>query len=150
MVKPQNGQTSTQEYRKDLSWGRLHFPYTTTMPTLSLYLILNKFADDTKIGNEITSQQDHINLQQCPDDLCSWADKWGMRFNEKKCKVVHFGKKNPGKNYSMNGLNLAVSEIERDLGVNMHVSLKPSMHCKEAERKANATVTHLSGSIKPL
>lgn len=115
-----------------------------------LISILNKFADDTKIGNKITSQQDHINLQQCPDDLCRWADKWGMRFNEKKCKVVHFGKKNPGKNYSMNGLNLAVSEIERDLGVNMHVSLKPSMHCKEAERKANATVTHLSGSIKPL
>ena len=85
-----------------------------------------------------------------------------MRFNEKKCKVVHFGKKNPGKNYSMSGLNLAASEIERDLGVNMHVSLKPSMHIKEAARKANGVlgnlgcsfhfrdVTHLSGSIKPM
>ena len=37
----------------------------------------------------------------------------------------------------MNVLNLAVSEIERDLGVNMDVSLKPSMHCKEAANKAN-------------
>ena len=112
-----------------------------------LISILNKFADDTKIGNKITSEQDHINLQNCLDDLCRWADKWGMRFNETKCKVVHFGKKNPGKNYSMNGVNLAVSDMERDLGVNMHVSLKPSMHCKEAARKANGVLGNLGRSF---
>ena len=47
----------------------------------------------------------------------------------------------------MNGLNLAVSEIERDLGVNMHVSLKPSMHCKEAARKANGVLGNLGRSF---
>ena len=47
----------------------------------------------------------------------------------------------------MNGVNLAVSDMERDLGVNMHVSLKPSMHCKEAARKANGVLGNLGRSF---
>ena len=43
-----------------------------------------------------------------------------MRLN---ARLYTSAKKNPRKNYSMNGVNLAVSDMERDLGVNMHVSL---------------------------
>ena len=25
------------------------------------------------------------------DELCAWADKWGMEYNVKKCKVMHIG-----------------------------------------------------------
>ena len=34
-----------------------------------LITIMNKFADDTKLGNVIRDQSDVINLQKCLDDL---------------------------------------------------------------------------------
>ncbi len=37
------------------------------------------------------------------DQLCTWADKWGMVFNVGKCKVMHMGHQNPAFNYTMKG-----------------------------------------------
>ena len=55
-----------------------------------------------------------------------WSDEWQMMFNVKKCKVMHFGSKNPGSNYVMNGLSLEKVHIERDLGVLISDVLKVS------------------------
>ena len=42
--------------------------------------------------------------------------------------------------YEMGGKVLKVSEEERDLGVIMHKSAKPSRQCAEASKKANSTL----------
>ena len=55
--------------------------------------ILSKFADDTKLGKVMRTAEDGRILQEALDQLLLWADRWGMRFNVKKCKVMHFGKK---------------------------------------------------------
>ncbi len=45
------------------------------------------FADDTKIlGNPGSSLQLDINRAD------EWAQKWKMKFNVNKCKVLHFNK----------------------------------------------------------
>src|SRR6218665_3586516 len=50
------------------------------------------------------------------------------------------GKGNQELPYEMGGKMLKVSEEERDLGVIMHRSAKPSRQCAEASKKANSTL----------
>lgn len=106
--------------------------------------ILNKFADDTKAGNVIHDQSDVLNLQQCLNDLCGWAEKWGMSFNVGKCKVMHIGKNNPKAVYTMNNTPLSVTEAERDIGVKVTNNLRPAKHCRESAQRANAILGQIS------
>jgi len=55
-----------------------------------------------------------------------------MLFNLEKCSVMHMGKRNQELSYEMGGNVFKVSEEERDLGVIMHRSAKPSRQCTEA------------------
>src|SRR6218665_981295 len=68
-----------------------------------------------------------------------WSQDWQMLFNLEKCSVMHMGKRNQELPYEMGGTLLKVSEAERDLGVIMHRSAKPSGQCAEASKKANST-----------
>jgi len=56
---------------------------------------LKKFADDTKLGKTVRTEKDREELQEALDQLCAWADKWGMLFTVGKCKVMHMGHQNP-------------------------------------------------------
>jgi hypothetical protein len=51
------------------------------------------------------SDEDRQSLQAALDGLVSWATTWGMRFNIKKCKVMHLGRKN-NYDYEMAGQKL--------------------------------------------
>ena len=50
---------------------------------------IKMFADDTKLWNKITEPNDCIKLQRDLDSLQNWSDKWLLRFNPDKCKVMH-------------------------------------------------------------
>lgn len=112
-----------------------------------LVMLLLKFADDTKVGHKVVNDADRSALQSCLDELYEWSVKWGMSFNIEKCKIMHVGKKNPSFEYTMNGLKLKSTEQEKDIGVLIHDSLKPSRHCAESARKANGILTQISKSF---
>jgi hypothetical protein len=103
-----------------------------------------KFADDTKVGKSIRSEADKLALQTALHNLCTWTEKWGMDFNISKCKVMHFGRNNPGYVYEMNGEVLAEVEAERDIGVTVHKSLKPSQQCAKAAGTARAVLGQIT------
>ena len=109
--------------------------------------IVNKFADDTKIGKTVNCVSDQSALQQCLNSLCDWALKWGMNFNEKKCNVLHFGRKNKLFDYHMNGTVLSKVTEERDVGVKIDHSLKPSKHCASIASKANSILGQMTRSF---
>ena len=67
-----------------------------------------------------------------------------MSFNTDKCKVLHVGRSNSQGVYTMNGTPLAVTEKERDIGVIISHTLKPSSQCSEAARRASAVLTQIS------
>ena len=46
------------------------------------------FADDCLLYRKIKSNEDHVLLQKDLTELESWASRWGMRFNAKKCYVM--------------------------------------------------------------
>jgi hypothetical protein len=106
--------------------------------------LLNKFADDTKAGQTIRSPEDNIKLQTALNKLLAWAETWGMKFNIDKCKVLHFGKKNPCFSYMMNGVELSKSDAEKDLGIWMTRDLKPSVQCTEAYRISCAVLNQIT------
>jgi ribonuclease P/MRP protein subunit RPP40 len=60
-----------------------------------------------------------------------------MLFNVEKCKVVHFGRKNPCEKYSLSGTDLQVVDEERDLGVIVQNDLKVSLQCTKVVNTAN-------------
>jgi len=58
------------------------------------------FADDTKIWTAISNADDAESLQQDLNGLGEWSDKWLLKFNPAKCKVMHIGHDIPTK-YTM-------------------------------------------------
>ena len=106
--------------------------------------LLSKFADDTKVGVYIRSEEDRDRLQRVLDRLVDWAAMWGMQFNVAKCKVMHIGARNPQHEYAMGGLVLTVTKEEKDLGVIMTNKLSPSTQCARAAKTANAVLGQIS------
>ena len=106
--------------------------------------ILRKFADDTKLGKIIRSQEDVAALQGTLLNLERWAEQWCMSFNVKKCKVMHVGKNNTKQAYTMGGQILAATAEERDIGVQITENLKPAAQCSKAARTATVVLGQIA------
>ena len=104
-------------------------------------------ADDTKLGQVVNDTTGIQRLQNCLDYLEDWASCWGMAFNVSKCKILHMGKNNMSHKYRIGGVEVPNHQEERDIGVIIHDSLKPSRQCAESARKANAVLGQLTRSF---
>jgi hypothetical protein len=105
---------------------------------------IKKFADDTKLGNGAESEESRRRLQETLDRLVEWARIWGMEYNVKKCKVMHFGRSNPKHVYSMGGQPLEETSEETDLGVVVNPTLKPAAQCRKAARTAQTVLAQIT------
>lgn len=76
-------------------------------------------------------------MQESLNKLHKWAEIWGMEFNVDKCKVMHIGKNNSKHNYTMNGQTLQKTSEEKDVGILISDTMKPSQQCSAAANKAN-------------
>ena len=101
---------------------------------------LKIFADDTKLFKVVADIHDKNELQQDLKSLAKWSKKWQLPFNEAKCKIIHYGKKNPKNQYDMNGVVLECDTEEKDLGVTFDSDLKFSTHIQNIAAKANSRV----------
>ena len=57
---------------------------------------------------------------------------------------MHVGKNNPHFDYYMAGIKLKVAEEEKDIGMTIHKSLKPSAHWKRVADTANTVLRQLT------
>ena len=112
-----------------------------------LVSIISKFADDTKIGSVVKNQNQVDDMHRAVVKLEDWAKDWLMTYNESKCKVLHFGRQNPGNVYSLNNTVLERSDIEKDIGVIIHESLKPADQCTRAAWAANCALGQMSRAL---
>ena len=109
--------------------------------------ILSLFADDTKWGRCVDRQEDRERFQMEIDRLGQWSRTWQLHFNTSKCKVMHLGKKNAKKDYTMDGSVLESTAAEKDIGVMIQDTLKPSLHCAKTAAKANGVLGQLSRAV---
>ena len=122
-------------------------------PSLFIYFIndlpdfcdslINIFADDTKVYTPISSPNDCCKLQNTINMLTDWSDKWLLKFNTSKCKVLHLGHNNPTHNYLMRNGNdittLCKTNCEKDLGVHIDSKLNFNEHILNQVKKARCT-----------
>ena len=102
--------------------------------------LIKIFADDTKVARIVESEADARELQRDIDRMYEWADKWKMAFNIKKCRVMHIGKKNNEFEYYIGGANIESAKEEKDLGVWVESTLKPTTQCESAAKNGNAAL----------
>ena len=95
-----------------------------------------KFADDLKMFRIIGDKNDHNEFQSDLDRLVKWSEKWQMKFNFKKCKVMHIGREHYNTSYTMGGQTLCNIDSEKDLGVMINKKLSSSEQVQEARKKA--------------
>ena len=50
---------------------------------------LKMFADDTKLWITLKSATDSATLQTDLDSLTAWSNRWLLKFNASKCKLMH-------------------------------------------------------------
>ena len=103
--------------------------------------VLKKFADDTKWGMVVEDNDDRLTFQQGLDNLMDWSLDWQMLFNVEKCHIIHAGRNNHGYQYSMNGRILDEVESEKDVGVLLHNSFRPSIQCARVASKCSSWTT---------
>ena len=81
--------------------------------------------------------------------MCVWQDLWLLRFNsvDQKCKVMHIGNINPGKDYYLSGTKLPVITTEKDLGVTVDNDLSWDKHIDASVKKANSLIAWVTRSV---
>lgn len=109
---------------------------------------ISKFADDTKLGANVSTDKGIEGLRSDLQKLGEWSEKWQMPFNVNKCKVMHVGHHNPQEKYSLNGEELSTTEAEKDLGVIINNDFKFSTQCIEVEKRAQKLLGYIKRHFK--
>ena len=70
--------------------------------------------------------------------LLQWSNKWLLRFNIEKCKVLHYGKVNPKNDYIMNDISMLSDSSINDLGITFQDNLTFDEHISKTTSTANS------------
>ena len=109
---------------------------------------ISMFADDTRVGFGITTEDDILSLQLDLDKIFNWQKDHNMKFNEDKFELVRHGNhfRNTisiprGQYWTEDGSQIKLSSSVRDLGIQISedsdFALQISKVCKDARGKAN-------------
>ena len=107
------------------------------------------FADDCVLYLAIKKTADALQLQKDLSSLESWAQKWQMNFNVKKCyKLMVTRKKQPRpSDYTMQGKTLADVTHNPYLGIEFQKDLKWDLHINNIVCKANKILGFLRRNL---
>ena len=104
--------------------------FVNDLPERISYSSLLLFADDSKIQNAISSPVDIAHLQSDIDALVSWTYTNSLFLNSKNCATIRFSlSSNAGDpSYTIEGCNISVPSLHRDLGIIVKGDLSWSSH----------------------
>ena len=105
------------------------------------------FANDCLLYRTINQEDDHQALQKDIKNLEEWANKWGMRFNAKKCYILSINKSST-RLYELNNHILQEVSDNPYLGLQISNDLKWSIHINNVYKKANATLGFLRRNLR--
>ncbi len=102
---------------------------------VGLNIRISKFAEETKIGSSVLTDEDRQSIQEDFHNI--WSDRWKMPFNVDKCQVLQVGTRSKKFDYEMRGVKLICVQCVKDLGVKIASNFKFSQQCIDAANKAN-------------
>jgi hypothetical protein len=123
----------------------------------NLSSLVKLYADDSKLIGIVDDIEGRLRLQADLELVVEWCERWGMRLNAEKCKVMHLGTveiRPAGYQYrilnSSTGLQhvLERSDQERDLGVLVTSDLKWSRQVEAAAAMANKVLGMLKRTFQ--
>ncbi|BHF70839.1 hypothetical protein SprV_0401389200 [Sparganum proliferum] len=96
------------------------------------------FADGVKLWSVIRTEFDEERLQTDLTRLEKWSQDWLLPFNVTKCNVLRVDRTRSlsRRVYHLNGVPLQEEDAQKDLGVWVTASLKPSLHCSKVVKSA--------------
>jgi hypothetical protein len=98
---------------------------------------LKVYSDDSKMYAVVDQANQSEDLQNSIDTWAKNVKDLDMRLSIEKCSVLHLGKNNPRKSYSINGISLKVTSSMRDLGVIMSDDLRFNRHIDDVLKRAS-------------
>ena len=101
--------------------------------------VAKMFADDTKVYAEIIDRDACRSLQNDLTRLSAWSREWLLNFNATKCVVLRI-REAINYMYTLDGIPLATEPLQKDLGVIISDTLKPSAHITSITKKANQRI----------
>ncbi len=127
---------------QDSVLGLLLFIIFINDPVEHLNTFSELYADDTKLMQRVLDEFDQMQVQCDIGKIVDWSDKWKMRLNEAKCKVMHIGQNNMLFEYHIKRSDgtkhvLQTTKCERDFGVLVSNDLKCASQVSSACNKAN-------------
>ena len=149
--------SETQEVLSGVPQGSVIGPllflmYVDELPTM-MRNNMKLFADDSKLWCRIRKIQDSLPLQRDLDVLMEWSRVWQLGFNIEKCKLMKMGH-GLQTQYHMWSSNRYVQleevEEERDLGVIVTSTLKPSQQCAKAAAAARKIISMVKRNFRRL
>jgi ribonuclease P/MRP protein subunit RPP40 len=96
----------------------------------------------------VSTEQEVEVVREDLQRIFQWSLDWQMLFNTDKCTVMHMGRNNKEVVYKMGTNEIKVSTQEKDLGVIVDKSGKPSEQCIVAVKKANGILGMIKRNIK--
>ena len=120
--------------------------FINDMPDVIVSSTVALFADDCKVFKVINHERDCVLLQNDLNKLYDWSEKWEMKFNASKCKIMRITRSNSPVeyNYYLDGTQLECVGNFKDLGVLFDATLSFKAHIHSVVTKAN----RLTGIIK--
>ena len=96
----------------------LYVYYVNVLPQVASNIV-KIFAVDTKLYSKFTSEEVYLRLQDKINSLVKRSDKWLIKFNSNKCKILHMETNNPKFTYTIKegDLNVPLSETTREKGL---------------------------------
>ena len=98
---------------------------------------LIKFADASKTLRQVREVEYAFTLHEDFHSMYKWSQNWQLLFNFTKCKCLHIGYNNPNYDYFMGDVRQESIDMEKDLGVHIHKSLKVKEQINYVVKKAN-------------
>jgi hypothetical protein len=124
----------------------LYCAYTNDIIQCFTYGKAILYADDLKVVFPIDRLKPNESYTLIINDLkklSAWSMDTGLKFNFKKCTVLHYGYNNPNFAYTLDNYTLPVSDSASDLGILRTSNLSYDTHCSNIIRKANSTCAYI-------
>ena len=111
--------------------------------------IVSKLADDEKRYRVVNNEEQGERMQEDINHMVRWTSRMGVELNEEKVHILHIGRSNPNKQYTLGerGPNIVSVNQEKDLGVIISSDLKTDKIVARQSQKAHFKLTQFNSTF---